>query len=758
MLKIAKKIKGIVIEIGGDTKPLTKAMSEADKEIKSTQQELKEIHKALKFNPDNVDLLKQKEQALNDIIAETKQKLDTMRSAQAEVERQFKNGELGAEEYRKFQRELIETESKLGHYTKQLKDTEKETKRSEKEAKSLRTQFGHFKDRVKDTARQIPGLNKVIDKMDDKMKDSEKHTKKLDGALGGIAKVAKGMGKAVGVGIAAVGAGLVAASAAIAKGVQAASEYGDMVGDEAQKLRMTTAEYQELSYAAEICGTNMNTLKKAQKTLAQKYPDLSMTEALKKCADSADVAGTATDMFGAKAAQELLPMLNEGSAGIEEMTKKAHEMGMVMSDESISAADRFQDTLAGLKNTISTITNTLMSSMLPGLTSVMEGLQGLMVGADGAKDKITAGAKEMINSISDVLPRFMDIIGGVLDALLEIAPKIISELLSKLIELLPSLIGHIQSILQAVITAITENAPLLANALVELINMLVDFLVTNVAPLLDAVLQIIIIVAQSLAPALPHILVAVIECAMQVIELLLDNVDLLIDCVLRIIISVASALPKLATKIFEKIPGIIVKVVSAVLKAIPKLISAVGSIIRSVASAIGSSFAAIGSAIGSLVSKAVQKVRDKVSDFAESGRNLIRGLWQGISDMGEWVWSKISSFCSGIVDKVKGFFGIHSPSTLFAYFGKMLAQGLGIGFVKDMEHISDDMIDAVPTDFDAVFRARTPEAGHPNNDYYYTGLTEQQLKTGLDEVLGKGVSVNANGKNLGRMIKNVVHV
>ena len=774
---MAKKVKGVTIKIGADTSAFTKGIKSADSTLRGTQKELSQLKKALKFNPGNIELLKQKEDVLNESISETRKKLELLKSKQSEVEKQFRNGDIGAAEYRKFQREIIETDSKLEHYTRELKETKQETKRAEKEASSLKSQFGHFKDKVKDTAHQIPGLNRVLDKMDNKMKDSEKETGKFKKAVGGIGKIVKGMGKAVGVSMAAVGAGVAAVSVAIGKGVQKAAEYGDKIGDESQKLRMSRAEYQELAYAAEICGTNMNTLKKAQKTLAQKYPDLSMTEALKKCADSADVAGTATEMFGAKAAQELLPMLNEGSAGIDEMTKRAHEMGMVMSDEAISASDMFQDSLSGLKNTFNTLINTLMSNMLPGFTQVFDGLSGLLVGADGAKEQVIAGAKDIIDSISGVLPRFMDIISSVLNVLLEIAPKIISSLLTALIGILPEAISKIQDILQAILSAIVDNAPVIAEAVVSLVKMLADFLVANAVQVVDAALQIIIILAQSLAPALPNILVAVVDCVLRVVDLLLDNIDLLIDCVLEIVLAIAEALPTLCVKIFEKIPSIIIKLYRVILKAIPKLLSAVWQIVKSIVSALGKAYGSFVSATVSIIGKIITAIRNKVHSFTSAvkdvisriitaisskvksfidiGKNLIKGMVQGIQSMGAWVWNKISAFCKGIVDKVKVFFGIHSPSTLFAYFGEMLAEGLGLGFTKNMKAISDDMVNAVPNNFESSFMMHSSGDSDNSSGFEYVGINEVALKKILSEVISEGMTVQVNGKPFGRMIRNV---
>ena len=74
--------------------------------------------------------------------------------------------------------------------------------------------------------------------------------------------------------------------------------------------------------------------------------------------------------------------------------------------------------------------------------------------------------------------------------------------------------------------------------------------------------------------------------------------------------------------------------------------------------------------------------------------------WQGISDAGAWLWNQISGFFGGIVDGIKDFFGIHSPSKLFANLGGFMAEGLGEGFGDEMKDVSKSMQNAIPSDFD----------------------------------------------------------
>ena len=115
-----KKIKGITIKFGADTMALDKALKDVDKTSKSLGGELKSVNRLLKFDPKNTQLLAQKQELLNEQIGNTSKKLDALKQAQSEVEKRFKSGNLGVDEYREFQRTIANTEQDLKSYTSQL--------------------------------------------------------------------------------------------------------------------------------------------------------------------------------------------------------------------------------------------------------------------------------------------------------------------------------------------------------------------------------------------------------------------------------------------------------------------------------------------------------------------------------------------------------------------------------------------------------------------------------------------------------------
>lgn len=110
---MASRIKGITIEIGGDTTGLDKALKSVNSSITHTQSALKDVNKLLKLDPSNTELLTQKQKLLKDAISSTKEKLDALKQAQAQAKEQLENGDLGQDKYDALQREIIETEQEL---------------------------------------------------------------------------------------------------------------------------------------------------------------------------------------------------------------------------------------------------------------------------------------------------------------------------------------------------------------------------------------------------------------------------------------------------------------------------------------------------------------------------------------------------------------------------------------------------------------------------------------------------------------------
>ena len=122
---MANRIKGITVEIGGDTTKLSKALEGVNKNIKNTQTQLKDVEKLLKLDPSNTELLSQKHKLLADAVTATKEKLETLKTAAAQANEALARGDINQEQYDALQREIIETEQELQNLQREAEASSK---------------------------------------------------------------------------------------------------------------------------------------------------------------------------------------------------------------------------------------------------------------------------------------------------------------------------------------------------------------------------------------------------------------------------------------------------------------------------------------------------------------------------------------------------------------------------------------------------------------------------------------------------------
>lgn len=120
---MAGRIQGITVEIGGDTTKLQTALKGVNTEIRNTQSQLRDVDKLLKLDPGNTELLAQKHRLLGDAVKETKEKLETLKTAAEQAEQALKDGTITQDQYDGLQREIVETEQKLKSLEEQAKQS-----------------------------------------------------------------------------------------------------------------------------------------------------------------------------------------------------------------------------------------------------------------------------------------------------------------------------------------------------------------------------------------------------------------------------------------------------------------------------------------------------------------------------------------------------------------------------------------------------------------------------------------------------------
>ncbi|WP_334313768.1 phage tail tape measure protein [Bacillus sp. BP-3] len=152
---MAGNIKGITIQLGADTTSLQNALRDVTRQSVSLSQELKQVEKGLKFNPGNTELLAQKQQILSQQVAVTSEKLNRLKEAQAQVNQQFASGRISAEQYRAFNREIVNTEGHLNRLNGRLQSATSQMNENSRSVDNVRNHYQEAGRQIENTANKF---------------------------------------------------------------------------------------------------------------------------------------------------------------------------------------------------------------------------------------------------------------------------------------------------------------------------------------------------------------------------------------------------------------------------------------------------------------------------------------------------------------------------------------------------------------------------------------------------------------------------
>lgn len=278
---------------------------------------------------------------------------------------------------------------------------------------------------------------------------------------------------------------------------------------------------------------------------------------------------------------------------------------------------------------------------------------------DAVISSVTSFANILVTSVMQMAPR---IVSGLTQLVAGLAPQIgtlMQQLLPTIVTgvtnlitgLIPQFPIIIQQLLPSVITGVLGIVQGIIGALPQIITMLATMLPTILTSLIQGMNTIV----ETLATMLPDLIPLIIDAVLQMIPLLVNNLPLFVSAGAKLIVGLTTGL---------------IKSVPSLLSNIPKIISSILNLFK--------------------------QMPNMMKDV---GVNLIKGLWSGISSVTGWVVNKIKSFSKSILDGIKSFFGIHSPSTEFAWVGQMNAEGLiqGMdGMQKEVQQSFDGLFDLSP--------------------------------------------------------------
>ena len=324
---------------------------------------------------------------------------------------------------------------------------------------------------------------------------------------------------------------------------------------------------------------------------------------------------------------------------------------------------------------------TLVPSLVQLVTDIVQVLiDNIPLLIDAALQLVTGLAEGIINAIPVLVAALPQLITSLIDGLLSAIPQIIQagiDLLTALITALPEIITTIveaiPQIIEGIITALMENIPLIIQAGIDLLTALIT--------------------------ALPEIITTIVEAIPQIIEgiitALMENIPLIIQAGIDLLVALIQALPQIITTIVQAIPQIISGIVNALIGNIDQIIMAGVQLFVALIQNLPTIIVEIVKAVPQIVSGIVQAFASLGGEMINAGANLLHGLWEGISGAASWLWEKVSGWASSLVSGIKDFFGIHSPSTVFAEIGGNMADGVGVGFTDNMGGVEGDMTAAM---------------------------------------------------------------
>lgn len=723
-------MSGIGIKFGAEgEQEFKKALNEINQAYKVLGSEMKLVQSQFDKNDNSVEALTARNETLNKQIDAQKDKIATLKSALDNAAASFGENDKRTQAW----------QIKLNNAEAALNGMERDLKKNN--------------DAIDEASSEFKDAEKAADKFGDEIKDTGKDTEKAGDQFQKVGEVLKTVGKAMAAAAAAIGAGAVAAGKKIWDMANDTAAAGDTVDKMSQKLGMSAEAYQEWDYVLSQSGADIESMGAGFKSLtnlvdkatsgndaaAESFQKLGIStkdlkdmsredifaltvKRMQEMGDTTDRAALANTIFG-KSGQNLAPLLNQTAEATQDLKDKAHDLGFVMSDEAVDASVKFTDSMDTLKRTFEGVKNSIMSELLPGLTSITDGLALLLTGSDGAKDKIKSGANEIVTAIKKAIPQATEALKTVLDVIGELA-----------VDLLPDLLNLVVDITTQLFTSLSESLPEILPVLFDALFSLHDTLISDVFPtLLNSLMTVAGKLLDSFLEKFPELFNKLIT--------FIGNIDLG-----KLLEQFLGAVEKIAAMIAENLPTIVDNLVTAIinlvktidwkeliasgnrilmsitdglLNAIPSLIDALPDLIEAIIDFLTDPETVIELVKGAvkLVFKLIEKLPEifmhLISAMGRIGINLIEGLWEGISKAGAWLWEQITGFFGGIVDGIKNFFGIHSPSTLFRdEIGKNLALGLGDGFDKEMKTVAKDMENAIPTDFDADVQYTVGAAGN----------------------------------------------
>lgn len=602
-------LKGITVEIGGDTTKLGDAILKARKSASDLSGELRGVESLLKLDPTNTVLLAQKQDILAESIAGAKDKLKMLIAAQESMSNQLADGKISPEQYRDFEREIESTRQQLTRLEAAASGTDDAVAN------------------VGDAAREAGA----------KAEKASGGWSVLKGTLADLAA-------------SAIKTAASAISDTAKEMITGAAEYGDTIDKMSQKMGMSSDAYQEWDFVLQHCGASIESLKPAMKTLAtaaesgsdafaqlgisqEKIAGMSQEQlfdatiaGLQNVTDETQRTYLAGKLLG-RGATELGPLLNTSADDVADMRAQVHDLGGVMGSDAVKAAAAYQDSLQNMQYAFSGLKNNISGELLPTLTLIMDGVTKMLTGGG---DEVAAAVGDLVVSLSGQLtaqaPRMMPV-----------ALTFIAALVTGLLSALPDLTGTSVELVGALLLGIAEQLPVIMTAAMSALLGIVDKITSpeSITLLIQAAMQLMLALARGLIAAIPQLIDAVPGIITNLVESFYAMLPEIIGVGIEIVIALASGLVSNAGHIIAAVPRLVETIVRGFLAAVKSYWNIGKSIVDGIRQGIVEQWQRLKSDVSGLFTglvdwiKKLLKINSPSRVFADIGQNMAAGIGDG---------------------------------------------------------------------------------------------------------------------------------
>lgn len=394
----------------------------------------------------------------------------------------------------------------------------------------------------------------------------------------------KNFGKAAAASFAAVGTAAIATGKKLWEVANNTASYADSIDKASQRVGMSKEAYQEWQYILGQNGIEVASLETAMKSfgnvmdgsskagtkaleklgisiegLSQEDAWEATVKALQGVEDETERLSLATDLYGARAAQSMMPMLNQTIEGTEQLRQRAYDLGIVLSDDAVNAGVVFGDTLSDLQQAIGAVWNIIGSALLPVLTEMIDIVIAQMPTISSLVESLTPAITEMFESlvptieqlVSESLPVIIELVMSLIPLITEMFAELLPPLLEVIKQLLPPLSEILNSILPIIISLIQMLTPLLL-PIIELLTPILELAIAIITPLveiissilppiidlLNALIKPILIPLTEAFSAVANVITNVFKVAFEALQPVIENFQGLLSGVIEFITGV----------------------------------------------------------------------------------------------------------------------------------------------------------------------------------------------------------------------------